>query len=181
SDSINGYRDPKGITVPGVKYQLTKQIQNYATTSINGDVISIKSTLGKEYNNLSEVISELKQKVFDECFNKEYPEHPKYAEILSSGNINNSLSQIADETTNGNFRSISQRAKNFLSSLNLINANGDPELNGNKGVSEIQSSINAKKGKVVDSEKESVQQFTGKPYGLEPQVVHFFLVVLTAL
>ena len=181
SDSINGYRDPKGITVPGVKYQLTKQIQNYATTSINGDVISIKSTLGKEYNNLSEVISELKQKVFDECFNKEYPEHPKYAEILSSGNISHSLSQIADETTNGNFRSISQRAKNFLSSLNLINANGDPELNGNKVVSQIQSIINAKKGKVVDIEKEIVQQFTGKPYGLEPQVVHFFLVVLTAL
>ena len=69
SDSINGYRDPKGITVPGVKYQWTKQIQNYASTSINGDVISIKSTLGKEYNNLSEVISELKKKVFDDCFN----------------------------------------------------------------------------------------------------------------
>ena len=181
SDSINGYRDPKGITVPGVKYQLTKQIQNYASTSINGDIISIKSTLGKEYNNLSEVISELKKKVFDDCFNKEYPEHPKYAEILSSGNITYSLSQIADETTNGNFRSISQRAKNFLSSLNLINANGDPELNGNKVVSQIQSIVSAKKGKVVDIEKEIVQQFTSKPYGLEPQVVHFFLVVLTAL
>ena len=181
SDSINGYRDPKGITVPGVKYQLTKQIQNYASTSINGDVISIKSTLGKEYNNLSEVISELKKRVFDDCFNKEYPEHPKYAEILSSGNITNSLSLIADETTNGNFRSISQRAKNFLSSLNLINANGDPELNRNKVVSQIISIVSAKKGKVVDIEKEIVHQFTSKPYGLEPQVVQFFLVVLTAL
>ena len=181
TDSINGYRDPKGITVLGVKHQLTKQIQNYASTSLNGDVISIKSTLGKEYNNLSEVVSELKKKVFDECFNKEYPEHPKYAETLSSGNISHSLSQIADETTNGNFRSISQRAKNFLSSLNLINSNGDPELNGNKVVSQIQSIISAKKGKVVDIEKEIVQEFIGKPYGLEPQVVHFFLVVLTAL
>jgi len=181
SNSINGYRDPKGITVPGVKYQLTKQIQNFANTTINGDVISIKSTLGKEYNNLSEIVSELKKKVFDDCFNKEYPEHPKYAEILSSGNIIYSLTQIADETTNGNFRTISQRAKNFLSGLSLINANGDPELNGNKIVSQIQSIINAKKGKVVDIEKEIVQQFTGKPYGLEPEIIHFLLLILTAL
>jgi energy-coupling factor transporter ATP-binding protein EcfA2 len=181
SESINGYRDPKGITVPGVKYQLTKQIQNFATTTINGDIISIKSTIGKEYNNLLEVILELKKNVFDDCFNKDYPEHPKYAETLSSSNINQSLSLIAGETTSGNFRTLSQRAKSFLNSLNLINANGDPELNGNKVISQIQSIINAKKGKVVDIEKEIVQQFTGKHYGLEPQVVHFFLVVLTAL
>ena len=180
-ETIDGYRNPAGIVVPGIKYRITMWTLNLSDARLNDQTISIKSTLGKDFNNLSEVISELKNKLFDKCFNDEYPEHPKYSEILSSGNIINTLSYIADEITNGNFRQLSQRSKNFLNTLNLLNDNGDPDVTANKITQQILTIVNAKNGKVVDIHKEIVADLSNKPYGLEPELVHFLLVLLTTL
>lgn len=180
-ETIDGYRNPAGVVVPGIKYRITMWTLNLSEAKLNGQPISVKSTLGKDFNNLSEVISELKKKVFDKCFNDEYPEHPKYAEILSSGNITTTLSNIADEITNGNFRQLSIRSKNFLNTLNLLNANGDPDVTSNKITQQILTIVNAKNGKVVDIQKEIVADLSNKPYGLEAEMVHFLLVLLTTL
>jgi hypothetical protein len=107
TDTIDGYRNPAGVVVPGIKYRIAMWMMNLSEAKLNDDAISIKSQLGKDFNNLSEIVSELKKKVFDKCFNDEFPEHPKYAEILSSNNITNTISTISDEVTNGNFRSLS--------------------------------------------------------------------------
>lgn len=88
-------------------------VQNIAEADLNGNKISIKSTLGKDFNNLSEIVSELKEKLFDKLFNEEFPEHPKYAETLSSNNIISTLTHISQEVANGNFRALSIRSKNF--------------------------------------------------------------------
>lgn len=181
SETIEGYRNPAGVVVPGIKYRIAMWTLNLSDASLNGNTFSVKSSLGKDYNNLSEIISELKKKVFDKCFNEEYPEHPKYAEILSSTNINHALSGIADEITNGNFRQLSMRSKNFLNTLNLLNANGDPDVSSNKITHQILAIVNAKNGKVVDIQKEIVADLSKKPYGLEPEIVHFLLVLLTTL
>ncbi len=181
AETIDGYRNSSGVVVPGIKYRIAMWTLNLSEASLNGDKFSVKSSLGKDYNNLSEIISELKKKVFDKCFNEEYPEHPKYAEILSSNNIINTLSVIANEVTNGNFRSLSVRSKNFLNTLNLLNANGDPDVTANKITQQILSIVNAKNGKVVDIQKEIVADLSNKPYGLEPEIVHFLLVLLTTL
>jgi energy-coupling factor transporter ATP-binding protein EcfA2 len=180
-ETIDGYRNPAGVVVPGIKYRITMWTLNLSEAKLNGQPISIKSTLGKDFNNLSEVISELKKKVFDKCFNDEYPEHPKYSEILSSGNITTTLSNIADEVTNGNFRQLSIRSKSFLNTLNLLNANGDPDVSSNKITQQILTIVNAKNGKVVDIQKEIVADLSNKPYGLEDEMVHFLLVLLTTL
>ncbi len=180
-ETIDGYRNPAGVVVPGIKYRITMWTLNLSEARLNDQPISIKSTLGKDFTNLSEVISELKNKVFDKCFNDEYPEHPKFAENLSSGNINNTLSSIANEITNGNFRQLSQRSKSFLSTLNLLNANGDPDVTTNKITQQILTIVNGKNGKVVDIQKEIVSDLSNKPYGLEPEIIHFLLVLLTTL
>jgi hypothetical protein len=180
-DTINGYRNPAGVVVPGIKYRIAKWVTNLSQTSLNGEAISIKSILGKEYNNLSEIIKELKGKAFDNCFNEQFPEHPKYAESISSSNITPTLSLISDEVVKGNFRAMSHRAKNFMSALNLLNDNGDPDVSANKFTQIILSTVDAKKGKVVDIEKELVNQLSKAPYGVEPEITHFLLIVLTTL
>jgi hypothetical protein len=180
-DTINGYRNPAGVVVPGIKYRIAKWVTNLSQTSLNGEAISIKSILGTEYNNLSEIIKELKGKAFDNCFNEQFPEHPKYAESISSSNITHTLSLISDEVVKGNFRAMSHRAKNFMSALNLLNDNGDPDVSANKFTQIILSTVDAKKGKVVDIEKELVNQLSKAPYGVEPEITHFLLIVLTTL
>lgn len=181
ADSIEGYRNPSGTSITGIKYRIARWILSLSEVKLNDETVGVQALLGKEINNLSEIITELKKKVFDKCFNSEFPEHPKYAENLSSSNITNSLSQIASEVTVGNFRSITSRSKGFLSTLNLLNANGDPDVSTNKVAQLILTAINAKAGKVVDIEKEIVSQLVITPYGLEPEIVHFFLIVLTTL
>lgn len=180
-DTINGYRNPAGVVVTGIKYRIAKWVTNLSETTLNDEAISIKSILGKELNNLSEIVKELKGKAFDNCFNEQFPEHPKYAEYLSSSNIKNSLSSITDDVVKGNFRAMSHRAKNFMMSLNLLNDNGDPDVSANKFTQIILTTVDAKKGKVVDIEKELVNQLSKAPYGVEPEITHFLLIVLTTL
>jgi len=181
ADTINGTRNPAGFINPGIKYRIAMWVQNIAEADLNGTKISIKSTLGKDFNNLSEVVAELKEKLFDKRFNTDYPEHPKYAETLSSNNIVPTLTHISQEICNLNYRGLSQRSKNFLNTLNLLNNNGDPDVSANKIMQTILTRVKDQKGKVVDIEKEIVAELKKEPYGLEPEMVHFFLIVLTTL
>jgi hypothetical protein len=181
SDTVNGFRNPAGVVVPGIKYRIAMWVQNIAEADLNGEKISIKSTLGKDFNNLSEIISELKEKLFDKLFNAEFPEHPKYAETLSSNNIVSTLTHISQEVSNGNYRALSLRSKNFLNTLNLLNENGDPDVSSNKITQIILTTVNSKNGKVVDINKEIVAELNKTPYGLEPEMVYFLLIVLTTL
>lgn len=180
-ETVNGFRNPAGVVVPGIKYRIAMWVQNIAEADLNGNKISIKSTLGKDFNNLSEIVSELKEKLFDKLFNEEFPEHPKYAENLSSNNIIATLTHISQEVANGNFRALSIRSKNFLDTLNLLNDNGDPDVGSNKITQLILTLVYAKNGKVVDIDKEIVAELKKTPYGLEPDVVYFFLIVLATL
>lgn len=180
-ETVNGFRNLAGVVVPGIKYRIAMWVQNIAEADLNGNKISIKSTLGKDFNNLSEIVSELKEKLFDKLFNEEFPEHPKYAETLSSNNIISTLTHISQEVANGNFRALSIRSKNFLDTLNLLNDNGDPDVGSNKITQLILTLVYAKNGKVVDIDKEIVSELNKKPYGLEPEVVYFLLIVLATL
>ncbi len=180
SDEIEGTR-AAGITKPGIKYKIARWVFSDAEVYLNDNQISIKNELGKEYNNLSETITELKKKVFDDCFSATFPEHPKYSQLLTSYNINDSLTKILDELVDGNTNRITQGAKTFLSNINLLNDNGDIDISNSKIAEFIYTSIADKKGKMVSIETELVSPLNNKPYGLEPQIVHFYLVVLTVL
>ena len=152
-----------------------------AEAQLNSKQISIKRELGKEHNNLLEIINELKKKVFDECFNTTYSEHPKYSQILTSSNIVVSLTRILDELVDGNFKKITQNSKIFLSHLNLLNSNDDIDISESKIAQFLYGVISDKKDKIVNIETELVAPMILKPYGLEPQLVHFYLVILTLL
>ena len=181
SDEIDGYRKADSNISPGIKYRIAHWMQNVCEADLNGETISIKSVLGKDYNNLSEIVDELTKKLFDKGFNDEFPEHPRYSEVISSSNINYTLTQIADEVVNGNYRMLTNRTTNFLNTLNLLNPNGDPDVSANKITQNILSVVNTKNGKVVDIQKELVNKFAQTPFGLEPEIVHFLLILLASL
>lgn len=180
-EAIDGYTNTKGVKTPGIKERLTRVTQQISTVTLRGDKISVSQKLGKEYNNLHEAISNLAAKVFDAYFNDGFPEHPKYAQQLTSANISNSLTTIANEIVNANFTSLRAESKSFLNTLNLLNANGDPDLSQNKIIALILEKVAKAGTKVVDINKEIVQELVKSPYGLEPEIVHFLLVVLTTL
>lgn len=180
-EAVEGYRNPAGTIITGIKYRLSRCIYSLSEVELNGNTISLQTIIGKELNNISEIISELKKKVFDKCFIDVYSEHPKYAEILTGSNIVNSLSQIADDIVTGNSRSYTNRTKSFISILGISNSNGDIDISGNKIAQIILATIYAKNGKVVDIEKEIRPLLTVAPYGLEPEIINFFLIVLTTI
>lgn len=180
ADEIEGVRSA-GVTKSGIKYKIARWVYADCEAWLNGKQISIKHELGKEFNNLSEIVSELKKTVFDDCFCSTYPEHPKYSQILSSYNINDSLTKILDELVDGNFNKLSQNTRNFLSHLFMLNANGDVDISESKIAQFVYSTIADKKGKMVNIQTELVEPLQVKPYGLEPQLVWFNLIILTIL
>lgn len=177
---INGCK--QGATdITGLKYRLRKLIVNTAECRLNGNKISIKTILGREMNSIPEIIDKLKTAVFDELFNKSYPQHPKYSIQLSASNIVASLSQVANDLTKGNFNNLSRSTVLFLQHLDLIDTQGYPDISKSKTTSKLLDVLKANQKKVTDIEKELVHPLCTSDYGLEPPVIHFHLVLLAAL
>ncbi len=177
---INGYY-VGGNKIFGLKHRLVKLLMNQAKCHLNGKAESIKSHLGHERANVPEIIEEFKTSVFDEPFNKAYPLHPKYSIQLSSANIIASLSSIASDLTKGDFNNLSKTTILFLHNIDLLDSNSYPDISQSKIVAKILDVLNKNKKKVTDIQKELVEPLCSSQYGIEPEVIHFHLVVLTVL
>jgi hypothetical protein len=81
----------------------------------------------------------------------------------------------------GNFNKLRQNTESFLSNLSLLNSNGDIDISTSSIAQSIYTTIADKKGKMVSIEELLVAPLKEKPYGLEPAIVHFYLVILTLL
>jgi len=177
---INGYR--QGATdITGLKYRLRKLIINTAECHLNGNKVSIKTILGRELNNVPQIIDKLKTAVFDDLFNKAYPQHPKYSIQLSASNIVSSLSQVASDLTKGNFNNLSRSTTLFLQNIDLLDTQGYPDISKSQITNKLLDVLKANKKKVTDIEKELVQPLCASDYGIEPPIIHFHLVLLTVL
>ena len=177
---INGYYMGQN-KITGLKYRLVKLLMNQAECHLNGKAESIKSHLGHERANVPEIIEEFKTSVFDEPFNKAYPLHPKYPIQLSSANIVNSLSSIASDLTKGDFNNLSKNTIQFLHNIDLLDTNNYPDISQSKITAKILDVLNKNKKKVTDIQKELIEPLCSSQYGIEPEVIHFHLVVLTVI
>ncbi|MCP4110753.1 MAG: hypothetical protein GY749_35375 [Desulfobacteraceae bacterium] len=177
---INGYfAGQKKIT--GFKHSFLKLLMNKAECDFNGRPESIKFHIGRERNNVPEIIDELKASVFDGQFNKAYPLHPKYSIQLSSVNIVPSLNPIASELTKGDFTNLSPSVRSFLRSVSLLDQQDYPDISQSKIVACLLDKIKANKKKVTDIQKELVEPLCASQYGSEPEIVRFVLVVMTVM
>jgi len=179
-ERINGYK--KGVEpVTGLKYRLRKLLVNSAECQLNGNKVSIKTVLGRELNNVPEIIDKLKTSVFDNLFNKAYPLHPKYSIQLSASNIILSLSQVATDLFKGNFNNLSRSTVLFLQNIDLLDSQEYPDISKSKITAKLLDVLKANKKKVTDIDKELVQPLCSSDYGLEPEIINFHLVLLTVL
>jgi len=177
-ERLNGYQ--KGnVTVTGLRYRLRKIFMLSNTFYLNGEKQTIKSHLTKEFNNFAEIMEVFKASVFDNCFNDDYPQHPNYPISISSRNIVDSFTRVAQDLTRGDFTSLSPNTRTVLNALNLINADNYPDVSQSKIVDRIIQTLHKNKPKVTDIEKEIVTEFADKPFGLEAELIHLILVLLT--
>ncbi|MBD3340093.1 MAG: BREX-3 system P-loop-containing protein BrxF [Candidatus Lokiarchaeota archaeon] len=177
-ECLNGYRDGS-VPVTGLRFRLQKIFMASNIFYLNGEKQTIKSQLTREFNNLAEIMEEFKASVFDKCFNEDYDLHPNYPISISSRNIVDSFTRVAQDVTRGDFTSLSVNTRTVLNSLNLLNADNYPDVSQSKIVDRIIQILHENKPKVTDIEKEIVAEFADRPYGLEPELIHLILVLLT--
>ncbi|HOX85133.1 MAG TPA: BREX-3 system P-loop-containing protein BrxF [bacterium] len=177
---INGYT--QGSTqVTGLRFRLARLITHFSECELDGKACSIKTLLGRERNSVQEILEEVKTSVFDLPFNTDYPDHPVYSVQLSSRNIIPTLNSVASELIQSNFSGLSRSSQLFLSSLDLLDSQHYPDLSRSKIALLILDRIKSKSQQVTDIEKDLVQPMRQSDYGLEREVVHFFLVLTTLL
>ncbi|MBF0121090.1 MAG: hypothetical protein HQK79_19845 [Desulfobacterales bacterium] len=177
---INGYSVGQ-TQITGLKYRLVKILMNSSECTLNGKPESIKSHIGKELNSIYEIIDEFKTSLFDEPFNKAYPLHPKYSIQLSSANIISSLTNIASDLSKGDFNNLAKNTTSFLQNISMLDHQGYPDISQSKIAQNILDIVKANKNKVTDIQKELVNPLCSSQYGLEPEIIHFTLIVMTVL
>ncbi len=177
---INGTKET-GTYEPGIKYKIARWANYLFECKLNSDAINIRSVVGKEINNFAEVLKTLKQKLLDNAFNKRFPEHPKYSMQFTSDNIVTTLSDTARRVASGNFQRLQHRDRDFLHSIHLLDIQGYPDINSSNIALNLFSIIRKNNTKVTDIERDLVEQYLKPPYGMEAEVVHFLLIVMTTL
>jgi len=175
---INGYEQGR-IQVTGLKYRLSKLIMNFAECLLDEESKSIKSILGRERAYIPEIFEELKTNLFDKPFNKDYPEHPVYSVFLSSRNISQTLSTLLSDLTRGDFTNLNRATKQFLQSMHLLDTNEFPDTSQSAIVHKMNDTLKSNGKKVTDIGKELVAPLQDSAYGLEPEIVHFLLGLMT--
>ncbi len=172
---INGNREKNSN---GLKYYFARWIRTISECDYNGKKIFIQNLISKETDVLTDIFSDLKIKLFDKEFTELFSEHPKYSMQLTSTNINNSLTPIAQDVAEGDFTKLSYQKREFLKTLQLLNENNFPSINSSKIAVNILNIINNNKERITDIQKEIIEPFAKPPYGLEPEVIHLVLVLL---
>jgi energy-coupling factor transporter ATP-binding protein EcfA2 len=164
----------------GIKYKIARWANSLAECTFNGNSVTIH-TIVKNTNNFSELLGLLQQRLLDSTFNKQFSEHPKYSMQLTSENIKTTLSDIARRIVRGDFQALQLRDKDFLKSLNLLDQQGFPDIENSKIAFDIFLNIRNRGQKVTHIEKDLVIPYSQIPYGIEPEIIHFMLIVMTTL
>jgi len=180
NETIIGYK--KGnTTITGVKYRLAKTFYNICNYSYNGEPISLKKYVPIETSNLLELFEELKSNFFDDKFNEKYKLHPNYTVMISSQNSIETLSTFAREISRGDFTNIGKSAETFMNGLSLLNFQNFPDYSESKIALKIIEIVQSQKDKLTDISKDLHSYFEKEPFGLEPEIINFYLILLTAI
>lgn len=95
--------------------------------------------------------------------------------------ITETLNGFSREICRGDFTNLSNRLKKFLNGLNLLNYQNFPDYSESTIALKIIEIIQNKKTKLTDISKDLHSYFSKAPFGLEPEIVNFYLLFLTAI
>ena len=145
---------------------------------IDGERKKIKTVLTREPDNLDEFFHNLKEKLFNNYFNQKYPKYPKFLNQMSYENIKGEVDSAIKELTGKSDNTFYSNAKNLLSSLDLIDLNGNIDTSDSDYYKQIYIELEENKGKNVSVES-LVEKLQSQPFGLDTPIIYLILVVAT--
>lgn len=167
-----------------LKKEFTKEFVasyiTHGTVEIGTIKKSISSQISREFSNFDEMFTEIKPELFDSYFTETYPSHPKFSQAITGDNIigefssalNNLISQSGSQTTLfGNSRSI-------LNALDLLDDGGHFSTSTSEVARSIMEAAKEGTGKNIKVD-EFISRFSEVPYGYDPLMTEFILVMLT--
>jgi KaiC/GvpD/RAD55 family RecA-like ATPase len=120
-----------------------------AEIEIDGIKRKVKSVITKEPENIDEYFHYLKEELFNEYFNNKYNKYPKFLNHISYENIKGEVETTIKELLQKGEMNLFSNAKNILSSLDLIDIDGNIDTESSIFVKIIIEELEKNKGKNV--------------------------------
>jgi len=145
---------------------------------IDGTKKKVKSVISKEPDNIDEFFHHLKENLFNDFFSSTYPKYPKFLNQISYENIKGEVESAINELLSKGERNLFSNAKNLLSSLDLVDVEGNIDTTNSLYVKVIVDKLKENSGKNVKIE-ELVEKLQQPPFGLNIEIIYLILVALT--
>ncbi len=145
---------------------------------IDGSKKKVKSIISKEPDSIDEFFHHLKENLFNEYFSSTYPKYPKFLNQISYENIKGEVESTINELLSKGEKNLFSNAKNILSSLDLMDIDGNIDTSNSLYVKVIVEELEKNKGKNVKIE-DIVGKLQKTPFGLNTEVIYLVLVALT--
>jgi hypothetical protein len=145
---------------------------------IDGSKKKVKSIISKEPDNIDEFFHHLKENVFNDYFSSTYPKYPKFLNQISYENIKGEIETTINELLSKSERNLFSNAKNILSSLDLMDIDGNIDTANSLYVKVIVEELEKNKGKNVKID-DIIEKLQKTPFGLDVEVIYLVFVVLT--
>ena len=154
-------------------YLETGQVQNELLKR------SVKSLITREFANFDELFFEIKPLLLKDYFEKRYPQHPRFTQQITRENIEGEFNAALREIFQKNgVQDLFANAKSVLNALELIDEDGHLSTTRSAVAREVIQIARENQGANVDVAK-LWQRFADKPYGYDPLMIAFVLVILT--
>ncbi len=145
---------------------------------IDGTKRKIKSVITKEPENIDEFFHYLKENLFNTQFSSTYTKYPKFLNQISYENIKGEVETTIEELTQKGEKSLFSNAKNILSSLDLIDIDGNIDTESSLYAKVIIQELEKNRGKNVKIE-DLMNKLKAPPFGLDEEMTYLIFAVLT--
>ena len=144
----------------------------------DGEKRNIKSVITKEPDNINEFFHHLKEELFNDYFSSKYPKYPKFFNLLSYDNIKGEVETTINELLQKGEKTLFSNAKNIMSSLDLIDLDGNIDTTSSLFARVILEELGKNKGKNVKIDT-LIDKLRSQPFGLDTELTQLVLAVLT--
>lgn len=144
---------------------------------LNGEKRRIKTIIKVEPNNIDEFFHYLIEETFNSHFNVKYSKFPKFLNELSFENIKGEIDNAITELLNKGESNLFSNSKNLLSSLKLMDIDGNIDTSNSVYAKVIIEELEANKGKNVEIIK-LYEKLSIEPFGLYQEMIQLILLIL---
>ena len=140
---------------------------------------TVKALISREFSNFDELFAEVKPSLFEDFFTRRYPKHPRFTQQITRDNIKGELSAALRETIGKNgVQALFANARSVLNALELVDDSGNLSTGKSEVARQILQAAREAQGANLDV-KEILDRYAGSPYGYDPLMTAFVIVILT--